>query len=284
MDKIIRKSLLYKSGVEYGDYTINHVIGCSHGCNFPCYAFMLSKRFGRVKSYEEWLKPKIVSNSLEILDKEILKLKDKISFVHLSFMTDPFMMGHPEVAKLSLDIIEKLNRNGIKVTTLTKGLYPDALLNKTNYDIDNEYGITLVSLDENFKKLYESYSSNYKDRIESLKKLHNAGFKTWVSIEPYPTPNIVNQDLKDILNEISFVDKIVFGRLNYNKKVSEYLWYKEFYNYCSDIVIKFCEQHNIMYHIKDGTITGDAPYIVAGYKKDTCELFFTNKKVVSIKH
>ncbi|EGD50004.1 radical SAM domain-containing protein, partial [Thermoanaerobacter ethanolicus JW 200] len=32
MDKIIReKVLLYKSGVEYGDYTINHVIGCSHG-------------------------------------------------------------------------------------------------------------------------------------------------------------------------------------------------------------------------------------------------------------
>lgn len=26
-----RKSLLYKTGVEYGDYTINHVQGCSHG-------------------------------------------------------------------------------------------------------------------------------------------------------------------------------------------------------------------------------------------------------------
>lgn len=281
MKKINRKSLLYKSGVEYGDYTINHVVGCSHGCKFPCYAFMLSRRFGRIKSYEEWIKPRIVANSLEILDKEIPKLKGKINFVHLSFMTDPFMMGYPKVVKLSLDIIKKLNKNGIKVTTLTKGLYPDELLDKTNYGMDNEYGITLVSLDENFKKKYEPYSSDYKDRIESLKKLHNAGLKTWVSIEPYPTPNIVNQDLREILNEIAFVDKIVFGKLNYNKNVSEYLWHKEFYNYCSDVVIKFCEQHGIAYHIKDGTVTENTPYIVDGYKKDTRELFFSNRKAVT---
>lgn len=32
MDTITRKSMLYKTGVEYGDYTMNHVLGCSHGC------------------------------------------------------------------------------------------------------------------------------------------------------------------------------------------------------------------------------------------------------------
>ncbi|GAB6118616.1 hypothetical protein JCM16816_24210 [Thermoanaerobacter brockii subsp. lactiethylicus] len=274
MDRITRKTLLYKTGVEYGDYTINHVEGCAHGCKFPCYAYMLAKRFGRIKSYEEWIKPKLVSNSLEILDKELPKLKDKINFVHLSFTTDPFMVGYPEVTNLSLEIIKKLNSNGIKVTTLTKGIYPDELLDKNSYSEYNEYGITLVSLDENFKKEYEPYSSDYKDRTASLKKLHNAGLKTWVSIEPYPTPNIINQDLRVILNEVAFVDKIVFGRLNYNKKVREYLWYKEFYNYCSDVVIRFCEQRNILYHIKDGTITDDAPYILKGYQNDTQDLFF----------
>ena len=34
----IRKSLIYKTAVEYGDYTLNHVTGCSHGCKYPCYA------------------------------------------------------------------------------------------------------------------------------------------------------------------------------------------------------------------------------------------------------
>ncbi len=42
METISRKSLLYKTNVEYGDYCINHVLGCSHGCLYPCYAFLLS--------------------------------------------------------------------------------------------------------------------------------------------------------------------------------------------------------------------------------------------------
>lgn len=49
-----RKSILYKTGVEYGDYTMNHVLGCSHGCKYPCYAFLTAKRFGKVTTYEEW--------------------------------------------------------------------------------------------------------------------------------------------------------------------------------------------------------------------------------------
>ena len=59
---ITRKTMLYETGVEYGDYTMNHVLGCAHGCKYPCYAFQQKKRFGNVKSYEEWLQPYLVSN------------------------------------------------------------------------------------------------------------------------------------------------------------------------------------------------------------------------------
>ena len=79
MQKIQRKSLLYKSTVEYADYCINHAEGCSHGCKFPCYAMNMKKRCGIIRDYNDWIKPKIVSNALELLDKEIPKLKDKIN-------------------------------------------------------------------------------------------------------------------------------------------------------------------------------------------------------------
>ena len=82
---IQRKSMLYKTGVEYGDYTINFVQGCSHGCKYPCYAFSLKKRFGQVKKYEDWLKPYLVSNTLELLDKEIPRL-NPFSFVLLRIL------------------------------------------------------------------------------------------------------------------------------------------------------------------------------------------------------
>ena len=32
---IQRKTMLYETGVEYGDYTMNHVLGCAHGCLYP---------------------------------------------------------------------------------------------------------------------------------------------------------------------------------------------------------------------------------------------------------
>lgn len=252
MKTINRKSLLYKTGVEYGDYTINHIMGCSHGCLFPCYAFNLAKRFGNVKTYEEWVEPKLVGNALDILDIEIPKYKKDIKSVQLCFMTDPFMVGYDEVCKMSIEIINRLNEDGIKVTTLTKGLIPDSALNTKKY---NEYGITLISLDETFRKKYEPNTSNYKDRIASLKKMHDEGFKTWVSIEPYPTPNIIEQDLIKLLDSVSFVDYIVFGRWNYNKIVSSYKNHKKFYNECAKMVIEYCEKRQIKYHIKDGTIT-----------------------------
>ena len=252
MKTIERKTLLYKTDVEYGDYTINHVLGCFHGCLFPCYAFNLKKRFGDIKSYQEWLEPKIVSNALEILDKEIPKYKKDIKSVQLSFTTDPFMMKYPEVSELSLKIINRLNKEGIKVTTLTKGIIPDEALETEKY---NEFGITLISLDEEFRKKYEPNTVNYDDRIAALKKMHDNGFFTWVSIEPYPTPNLIQQDLITILDRISFVDYIVFGRWHYNKIISEYKENKDFYNKCSDMVIKYCQERNIKYHIKEGTKT-----------------------------
>ena len=78
MQCIQRKTLIYKTGVEYGDYTLNHVLGCSHGCKYPCYAFQMKKRFGKVSSYEEWIKPVVVENFIELLEKEIPKYKEKI--------------------------------------------------------------------------------------------------------------------------------------------------------------------------------------------------------------
>ena len=251
-EKIKRSSLLYKTGVEYGDYTINHIQGCAHGCKYPCYAMSMAKRFGKAKTYEEWCEPKLVENALEILDTEIPKLRDKIKSVHLCFTSDPFMYGYEEVAEMSISIIRKLNNAGIKCTVLTKGILPITL---AELSPENEYGITLVSLDEDFRREMEPNSAPFAERIQALRALHDAGCRTWVSMEPYPTPNFIEQDLDTILDAVGFCDKIIFGRLNYNKKVSEYKDYKKFFNDCAQSVIQYCNENNKDYHIKDGTIS-----------------------------
>lgn len=243
---------MYKTEVEYGDYTINHVLGCSHGCLYPCYAMLMARRFGKVKSYEEWIRPKIVENAIDLLKKEIPSYKTKIKFVHFCFSTDPFMYGYKEIEELSIKLIKMLNEVKIKCTALTKGCLPTELVQLAK---NNEFGITLISLDETFRRENEPFSAPCEERIGCLYKLHKHGIRTWVSIEPYPTPNIIQQDFEDILDAISFVDKIIFGKMNYNSMVSKYSGYKKYFNLLSEKVIKFCQRNNKEYHIKEGTIT-----------------------------
>lgn len=252
MDTITRKTMLYKTGVEYGDYTMNHVLGCPHGCLYPCYAFLIAKRFGKAATYEDWCKPKLVSNTLEILDREIPRLKAKIESVQLCFTTDPFMYGYDEVGTMSMEAIRKLNAAGVRCTVLTKGLLPIELAEQSE---KNEYGITLISLDEDYRRRVEPGAASYTERIAALRELSNRGCKTWVSVEPYPTPNLIQQDLAAVLEAVSFTNRIIFGRTNYSKEISAYTKHKAFYNEQADIVIQFCNEHGIACYIKNGTIT-----------------------------
>lgn len=253
---ITRKSMLYKTAVEYGDYTMNHVQGCSHGCQYPCYAMLMAKRFGKIKSYEEWCQPVLVSNTLELLDAEIPKLKDKIDHVQLCFTTDSFMYGYTDICETSMAAIKRLNQDNIPCVVLTKGVLPLELVRLSKQNI---YGITLVSLDETYRKEYEPGAAPYEERLAALRDLHKAGCQTWVSMEPYPTPNIVDQDILPILEQIKFADRIIFGRTNYNKTVSAYPSAKEWYNQRALDVVTFCKKHGIEYWIKRGTWTGETP-------------------------
>jgi DNA repair photolyase len=252
METITRKTMLYKTGVEYGDYTMNHVQGCSHGCLYPCYAFLMAKRFGKATTYKQWCEPKLVSNTLAILDREIPKLKSKIESVQLCFTTDPFMYGYEEIATMTLASIKKLNDAGIRCTVLTKGLLPIEL---ADFSKKNEYGITLISLNEDYRKRIEPGAAPYSERIAALKALSGKKCRTWVSIEPYPTPNLIKQDLVKILEAVKFANRIIFGRTNYNKEISSCPNHREFYNEQAHLVIQFCKKHKIQYYIKNGTIT-----------------------------
>lgn len=243
MEKIVRKSLLYKSGL--GFYCINHVQGCFHGCLYPCYAFMMARTHGRVHEYSEWCSPKIVSNAEELLTRELKRMKSRPSEVHMCLTTDPFMNGYPEITELSLHLIEILNSYNIKCSVLTKGILPHDLSDDRRFLRNNNLGISLVSMNEDFRKKWEPNTVPYSARVDALKILHNSGCMTYVHMEPYPTPNIVDQRLEDILDKIAFIDYIYFGGWNYNNIVKNYGSYREFYIKQAGILRSFCGRSGI---------------------------------------
>jgi DNA repair photolyase len=242
MKTVRRKTLLYRSGL--GFWCINHVKGCSHGCRYPCYASMLAKRHGRVRDEGEWRRPQVVENALELLEAELERRRTRIDVVQLCLTTDPFMFGHPEVASLSLALIERLNARRIRASVLTKGLLP-AELGAAPYDRRNTLGISLVSLDEGFRRRFEPGAAPYRDRIAALERLHAKGCRTRVHIEPYPTPAIIVQDIEPLLEAVSFVDELYFGGWNYSALPGPSVECRAFYRSQAAIVRAFCARHGI---------------------------------------
>ena len=245
MDTITRKSLIYRTGIGgAGAYAATHVVGCSHGCRFPCYAFLMMQRFGKVATYEEWCQPRLVANALQLAQKELPRLRGKARSVHLSFATDAFMYQHPEVTALTLQLMRLINSYDIPVHTLTKGVIPEEALHISR---QNQFGITLVSVDEDFRTRYEPGTAPYPERILGLRRAHDLGLHCFVNMEPYPTPNIWQQDVVRVLEAVNFVDEIRLGQLNYNGVVKQYPGWRAWYRQQGATAREWCEAHGIQY-------------------------------------
>jgi DNA repair photolyase len=242
MEKVRRKSLLYKSGL--GFWCVNHAQGCAHGCKYPCYAYMMAKHYGRAKDEADWRRPRLVENAVELLERELIRKRDRIDVVHLCLTTDPFMVGYPEVTSLSLAIIERLNAHGVRASVLTKGVLPPELAD-ARFDRGNTLGISLVSLDDCFRRRFEPGAAPYRERIAGLERLHAAGCRTLVHIEPYPTPNIVRQEIGPLLEAVAFVDELYFGGWNYSPLPGASVPRDRFYREQARTVQVFCHQHHI---------------------------------------
>jgi len=245
METIVRKSLLNKSAL--GFLCVNHAQGCSHGCLYPCYAFSMAKGYGRAKSYEDWVRPKLVGNAIELLAKELGRLKEKPDFVHLCLTTDPFMRAQPEICELSLRLIEMINAAGIAVSVLTKGELPAVLADRCRFPADNVYGISLVSLSEDFRRRWEPGAAPFASRIAALRALRDAGRATLVHMEPYPTPNVIEQDLDAILESVGFAGSLYFGGWNYSPLTRAFPDRQGFYEACARKVGRFCRERGIEY-------------------------------------
>lgn len=68
----------------------------------------------------------------------------------------------------------------------------------------------------------EPGAATCRDKINALQELHDASCKTWGKYGTISYSNIHEQDLSELLEAISFTDKIIFGRTNYSKETTAY--------------------------------------------------------------
>lgn len=212
----------------------NIAMGCPNGCLY-CYGSLAFKK-------KDWTNVRFPKDSPSKMVMKQLDKGLKPEGVFLSFATDPIAACNMlETVKL----VRKLTTHNIPVATLSK--------QGTIHFPQIRHGATIVSVDRRFRREWEPRTLKVHDRIDSLNAFHDAGYYTWISMEPYPPPAIFEQDIITVLEAVKFVDFIILGKWNYDKRANT-PEARAFYQKAIKTFRAFCKYHNIRYHIKSDTL------------------------------
>jgi len=228
-------------------YACNVAIGCSNGCPY-CYVPRWSRRYvpKQTWSNRDNLEVKLPQKPPAELVRHQLERYWKFHWgvkgVFLSFLTDPFL---PQIRASSEDLVELLLKHQTKVATLSK------LGIQTRRGV--RHGMTVVSLDNAFWREFEPRTTAPYLRASVLNLAKQEGDYVWISMEPYPPSAIYKQRIEDLLEKLNFVDLIVFGMWNYDKRARTDFARGE-YAANIDTLTDFCKSNSIRLHVKSDTL------------------------------
>lgn len=191
---------------EYAPLSTNPYRGCGHKCAY-CYVPNVL-RMARVE-FDAGAVPR--HDFVRQLTREAEKYRalGVTEQVMLSFTTDPY---HPGDNSLTRETLRVLIDHGLGMCTLTKGA------GRALRDLDlfrptrDAFASTLTSLDADFSRQWERGAALPADRIETLRRFHEAGIFTWVSLEPVLDTEATLQIIRETHR---FVDLFKVGRVNY---------------------------------------------------------------------
>lgn len=221
---------------EYADLALNIYDGCNFGCTY-CYAPLVLKKDR--DTFHAIVKAK--DNILEKVKKdcELGLIEDRK--VLLCFTCDPYQDIDNDL-QLTREVLQIFKQHNVSFIVLTKsGLR--AIRDFDLYKPSDSFGSTLTFQDKDLSRLYEPNASNPECRFDALRYAHEAGIKTWVSLEPVIDPV---QTLEIIKFTHAYVDLYKVGTLNYSNKKNIINWYD-----FGKKAIELLECYGKEYYIKD---------------------------------
>lgn len=202
--EIEAKRVLHKTKIPDADWAINHYSGCAYACIY-CYARFICRWRKQNEKWGEFVDVKV--NAPELIAKES---KGKTGTVILCTTADPYQPIDKKY-QLTRKVLQNLNPE-MELCILTKS---DLILRDTDvfrHFKNCDLGLTITTLDENAKKVFEPFSPKSGARLDALKKLKEGGFSTYVFIGPI-LPYLT--DLERMFKEVSpFADILMFEDLN----------------------------------------------------------------------
>ena len=232
---------------EYAPLATNPYRGCGHKCAY-CYVPAVTKVTRQ--EFDSGANPR--ANYLTNLEKDARKYEaqHRADQVMMSFTTDPY---HPFDTRLTRQAILTLQNHGLAVCTLTKG-GKRALRDLDLFRPDRDaFASTLTTLDDAFSLKWERGAALPADRIGALKRFHDAGVFTWVSLEPTLS---VESSLSIVEHTHEFVDLFKIGRANYLPMTATTDW-KDYTLRMLELVNRLGVRHYFKHDLQ--------PYLPDGY-------------------
>ena len=196
---------------EYSPLALNYYKGCDHGCQYCYCKTMPYIEHGTTvtvrQNFQSKLTTELAKNQIE-------------NQVLLSFISDPYCKTNNSL-KITRFVLQSLLTKNIPVAILTKGgthaLQDLDLFIKHKNII--KIGATLTCDNNTDSKTNEPGAALPADRLEMLSQIHQAGIRTWVSIEPVLFPD---QSLNLIKESMPFVNEFMIGKLNHKSTPTDW--------------------------------------------------------------
>lgn len=259
------KAVLVKSDLPASDYVANPYSGCPHRCRY-CYASFMKRFTGHT---EEW------GTYLDVKEYDSCKIPKALGSktVLLSSVTDPYNPYEVKFHK-SRDILKLLVNSDAHVEILSKSdlMVEDIGLLKEFRDLS--VGISLNTLDDDFRKDMEPGAPSVQRRLNALEKLHSAGIPTYLFISPI-FPYLT--DIRAILRETAGnIDKVCFENLNLRGSTK-----KEILGYIAERYPQYLDGYKAIYTKKDTAywtkLEAELQAMSAGYGIPFVNYFYHDK-------
>jgi DNA repair photolyase len=195
---------------EYSPLALNLYTSCDHACDY-CFVPMIRRSAPGCRDVN------VRKDGLKLLARELAKGAPQQQIL-MSFMSDPY--NHLDVdMKLTREGLKILNAAGALVAILTKG----GLRALRDLDVFKTFGprikvgatLTFSTAAAARSAEIEPFAAPPAERLEMLRVLHEAGVRTWASIEPVIDPA---ESLRIMEESLPFVDAYKIGKMNHFEK------------------------------------------------------------------
>ena len=197
--EIQAKSIIGATKVPSADFVINPYTGCQFACAY-CFASFMGRFVG--ESNDNWGNYVYVkTNAIELIEKEIHRLLKKSPHprIAISTVTDPYQ-GVEKKYRLTrgiLKIFANHNYQG-RVSILTKSPMVMDDVHILQGIANAEVGLSITTTEDSLSRQLDVAAPLTNARLKTLRRLNEAGIKTYVFVGPFLPhmflrPELINQ-------------------------------------------------------------------------------------------